>query len=115
MYILEEGSALANSDYVNSTGEVIFQRGETSHQISIQLRANNMNQDNTSFLVKLIANPADDVRIGSNGSVTVEVKSSKERGPFFPDTPVISNFYQGQGSLYYNLPLICITVSLYIA
>ena len=117
MYILVNGSAEAGIDFVNSSGRVDFRPGEATHIISVQLRANKINNQNTSFMVKLVVEPEQDVRVGETGAVTVVIINCGESGPFFPDVPLIGNILQGkvmranEQGLFYDLLLECITVS----
>ena len=104
-----------------SVTEVVFNPGETEKEIAITLKADHQSNDNLSLIVTLFDGRVSDsvgvpVNIGSNPAVIV-VQNRVYRGPFFPNLPTITN--EGEitsvlgdtQTLYYDLPLVCITVS----
>lgn len=99
--------------------EVVFHRGESSKELHIVLQANHeKNEEVDALIVKLVEsrmldNVSVPVRVGQLNRTVITIHNHDYRGPFFPDLPVVVN--QGNPivftSLFYDLPLHCITVS----
>ncbi len=52
-YATSDGSAKAGSDYVASSGKIIFQPGETSQPVIVRVNGDRINEPDETFLVKL--------------------------------------------------------------
>ena len=99
--------------------EVVFHPLESSKELQIVLQANHeKNEPFDVLFVKLVESRVLDnvsvpVRVGQSNQSVITIHNRDYRGPFFPDLPVVAN--DGNSivlmSLFYDLPLHCITVS----
>ena len=104
--------------------EVVFQREETDKKIEIELTANHRSNSDDSLIIRLCHSRVLDadhvpVRIGSFNQTVIDVTNRPYSGPYFPDLPVVvsegATVTVGLGdigrTLYYDQPLLCVTVS----
>ena len=102
--------------------EVVFHPQETVKEIKIELRANHQSDENENVYVNLVEgrvldNVSVPAAVGQLKLSVIRVRNQEYRGPFFPDLPAVANNGEpisaiAVGKLYYDLPLLCITVSL---
>ncbi len=69
-YATRDGSALAGSDYVATSGTLTFLPGETSHSVTVQVFGDTVLENNESFFVDL-ANPVNAVFADSTALGTI--------------------------------------------
>ncbi len=99
--------------------EVVFHPKESSKKLQIVLQANYERNDiGETVNISLaegwaVGNISVPVRIGQLKSASISIHNRGYRGPFFPDLPVVANVGDSlmHTSLFYDLPLHCITVS----
>lgn len=98
--------------------EVVFHRWESSKELQIVLKANYEKNEVDVLVVRLVEtqmldNVSVPVRIGQLNRIVITIQNRDYRGPFFPDLPVVANDGDSimHTSLFYDLPLHCITVS----
>ena len=71
-YTLSPGTAVAGTDYVDSSGVVTFANKETSKKITIQVKDDGVTKDNRTFTVKL-SDPTNGVGISTPSTATVTI------------------------------------------
>lgn len=113
-----EGESASFQSPRDPSQEVVFHRQESSKELQIVLRANH-DEDRDRLTVKLVEgrvldnNASVPVRIGQLEKALIFIEDGDYDGPIFPDLPVVAN--DGDlimhESLFYDLPLHCITVS----
>lgn len=114
--VCEQNDSLATL----SEGEVVFYRNEKEKQIEIVLRANHERNEEPTLKVELFESQVlgdvnVPVKIGISYHAEIEIQNTEYVGPFFPDVPIVANegeAEQDTNTLYYDHPLLCITVSL---
>ena len=103
--------------------EAVFSPNEDRTNITIDLRANYESNDNQQITVTLIHGServldAQNVpaRIGDAAVAVIVITNRAYQGPFFPGLPTLENEEEPRDSqvLYYDQPLLCVTVSLYL-
>lgn len=104
-------------------GEVVFYRNEIEKQIEIELRANHERNEEPHLKVQLFnSRVLGDVNVPvkiapHSHTVNIEIQNTEYVGPFFPDMPIVANegevmtVERDTNTLYYDHPLLCITVS----
>lgn len=119
MYTTVDGSARAGQDYIYTHGVVVFDRGQEIAKLVVPILANHRVTMDTNFTVQLSQPPEstdDPTNIGTNSTVTVVIDNRELLGVYFPALPRLCNVDEGRvtctpGALYFDLPLLCITVS----
>lgn len=114
-YVIRNGSASVQPP-TDPSQEVVFHSQETSKELQIVLRANPEKSEVVFIdLVegRMVDNVSVPVRVGSPNRSAITIHNHDYRGPFFPDLPVVANDGDSviHTSLFYDLPLHCITVS----
>ena len=105
-----------------SEGVVVFNRNETQKEIEIVLRANHGRDEEPSLIVqlfngRLLGDATVPVRVGTHYRAEIVIINREYGGPFFPDLPIVENVGEAMiaggesHTLYYDQPLLCITVS----
>ncbi|WP_017294026.1 S8 family serine peptidase [Geminocystis herdmanii] len=69
-YATANGSAIAGSDYTNTTGTLTFTPGETSKVINVPILNDNINEPDETFTVTL-SNPTNGVIVSATSTVTI--------------------------------------------
>lgn len=122
-YFTVNGSAIAGRDYVSADGGgvIVFGRGQATVDIDIHILANHQLSKDTHFIVQLsllLSGATNDPTIiGTNSTVTVVIENRELLGVYFPALPWLCNVEEGgvttctPGALYFDLPLLCVTVS----
>ena len=108
----------------DSSHEVVFQPEEIDKQIEIELTADHHSNSDMTLIIRLCHSRvlgADNVpvRIGPFNQAVIDVTNRPYSGPYFPQLPVVVSEGEtvtvGLGdigrTLYYDQPLLCITVS----
>lgn len=119
-----DGSAVGGMDYQPVNESLVFQKEQTTAEIEIPILANPQRNSDSFFTVQLslsisVPNTSDPTSnptvLGPVSSVTVVIQDLDLKGPYFPALPVVTNTVGGvllnSSELYYDLPLVCITVS----
>lgn len=106
--------------YVPTKGKVYFPIGNYSQFIAIQVLVNHTSHRNEVFYVQLSIDYSSDTLIGERNVTKVIVRNTPLNGVYFPTNPRIMSLLNEEGavlswngSLYYDLPLACITVSVH--
>lgn len=118
-YVIEGDPASFQSPS-DPSQEVVFHPQESTKELEIVLRANY--EKNTvahdSLIIRLVegwvlGNVSVPVRLGEYSTTVITIDNRDYSGPFFPDLPVVANVGDSlmHTSLFYDLPLHCITVS----
>lgn len=119
-YYTVDGTAEANVDYTHQEGEVYFLEDVTENYISIQIHANHRYHSNSWFYIQLYIEDDNDldIRLGSKNKTKVIIQNTLLNGVYFPAEPQIQSFIEDSNllvavnnTLYYDQPLICVTVS----
>lgn len=119
-----DGSAMAGRDYSPVSGVITFAEGQGNAELAIPILANHELSEDTNFTVQLaLPGPAEDsvhdpTSIGTNHTVTVVIENRELLGSYFPALPRLCSVEEVGGVrtcamevLYFDLPLMCITVS----
>lgn len=102
--------------YVPKKGKIHFPVGTDNQYIKIPLTSDHLSHRNKRFMVQLSVDEKDDTRLGERNSTMVVVKNIELKGVYFPTNPLIRSYLSNGtlltgGTLNYDLPLACITVS----
>jgi hypothetical protein len=103
----------------DSSQEVVFHPKESLKELQIVIQANYERNDIDERVNVTLAegwavgNISVPVRIGRLKNTSISIHNRGYRGPFFPDLPLVANVGDSlmHASLFYDLPLHCITVS----
>ncbi|MBI5156346.1 S-layer homology domain-containing protein [Candidatus Peregrinibacteria bacterium] len=71
-YALKPGTAVAGTDYVDSSGVLTFANKETSKKLTIQVKDDGITKDNRTFTIEL-KNPGNGVGISTPSAATVTI------------------------------------------
>ncbi|MFC0216224.1 Calx-beta domain-containing protein [Paenibacillus chartarius] len=71
-YTTENGTAVMGYDYIGSSGEVVFEDGETSKSISLDIINDIRRETNEKFTVQLL-NPSFNAVVGSYGTASIMI------------------------------------------
>ena len=119
-YYTVDGTAEANVDYTHQEGQVYFPEDDTEKYINIQIHANHRYHSNSWFYVQLYIEDDDNlaVRLGPKNKTKIIIQNTLLNGVYFPAEPQIQSFIEDSNlvaavnnTLYYDQPLICVTVS----
>lgn len=120
-YTAVDGSARAGQDYALTHGVIVFERGQAIAELAVPILANHLVTMDTNFTIQLSLlseSTNDPTSIGTNSTVTVVIDNRELLGVYFPSLPQLCNVEEGgrvtctPGVLYFDLPLLCITVSI---
>ena len=82
-----DGTAQAGSDYVSTSGTLVFAPGETSKTITVPLLNDSIVENNETFQIAL-TDPSNSFGLGSStATVTIRDNDVVNLGPYFPFSP----------------------------
>jgi hypothetical protein len=70
-YATADGSATAGSDYVPSSGTLVFARGQTSNQVTVKVNGDTADEPDETFLL-VLSNPTNAVIDRGTGAATIQ-------------------------------------------
>lgn len=115
---VEDQLAKSGCDYVATSGVIVFNEGDTRAEIVVTVLANHERKEDAMFTVQLSLPTMptyDPTIIGTNSTTTVVIRNLQPLGVYFPALPQLDNVGEdgmraNTAALYYDLPLVCITV-----
>lgn len=106
-------------DFLFHATNITFPAGNSSMFLTVPILANHMRDMDSTFILQLSTSldvKSDSDLFSSNDSVEVVIVNRALDGPYFPGLPQLDNVEDKvrsySGGQYYDLPLLCITVSI---
>jgi DNA-binding beta-propeller fold protein YncE len=87
-YATADGTALAGTNYTKQTGTITFAPGQTTRQILLATRDENVVEGNTTFTLQL-SNPTGGATIGSGSATVIRVDDDASRKFTVSDTTAV--------------------------